>query len=448
MTPRKRLRDLALLAALAMGLLVLLLQMRPADPPQPPAPHTQPDTMSADPARPVLPERETLAVEVQNGDTMLSILERAGLNPEASHQFIADVRPTYNLARLNAGETLTLSLEGGILQNLTYRLAPNRELHVRRSGNRYESQIQEFPYETRITILSGTINQSLFAALSRLGEGPELADKMASLYDYDIDFNRDIRQGDRLRLVVEKQFLRDRFCGYGPILAASFTNQGKSVEVFRFADASGMPAYFHPDGKGVRKMFLRCPLPFMSVTSRFGNRRHPVLGFSARPFGTDFGAPVGTPVRSTASGVVIRKSTHPVRGRYLEIRHPNHYETHYYHLSRFRPSIHVGQRVTQGEVVAYVGNTGRSTGPHLHYGVRQSGRWLNPLSMPSPSTLPLPGDFQPAFRQYLASLRSLMGISPLVSDKPWTVPLLLRFPTPREWLAANSPASQGKDQIL
>ena len=212
--------------------------------------------------------------------------------------------------------------------------------------------------------------------------------KLLSDYGLDLDVKYD------------KKYLNGKFVRYGYVLAAEFINRGKVIQVIRYTEPEGKTAYYHPDGRSVRKMFLRCPLPFMRVTSRYGNRRHPVLGFSARHNGIDFGAPVGTKIRASASGVIQRTGYNRGRGRYITIRHPNRYFSHYYHLSRVAKKIRSGVKVGQGQIIGYVGCTGLCTGPHLHYGLQKNGRFINPLRLKSPTKNPVKKIYLKDFKHY------------------------------------------------
>jgi murein DD-endopeptidase MepM/ murein hydrolase activator NlpD len=213
------------------------------------------------------------------------------------------------------------------------------------------------------------------------------------------------------------------------VLASEFINRGKIIRVIRYTDPEGKTAYYHPDGRSVRKMFLRCPLPFMRVTSSYGYRRHPVLGFSARHNGVDFAAPVGTKIRASASGVIQRTGYDRGRGRYILIRHPNRYISHYYHLSRMAKGTRSGVKVEQGQVIGYVGSTGLATGPHLHYGLRKNGRFLNPLRLKSPTKNPVKKKYMEAFQRFMAGHFLVISGSRLMK-LPKGVQDFLLTPTP------------------
>jgi murein DD-endopeptidase MepM/ murein hydrolase activator NlpD len=355
---------------------------------------------------------------IKRGDTIINTLKREGLDHQSAYQFVADVKPVYDLKRIGAGKkyTLFVSKKTGELQRFRYEIDVNQHFNAwkDRETNRYTGRIVTIPYKVKREFINGEIQESLFTSILDIGEKAELADIMASLYEYDIDFNRDIRKKDSYAMVVEKKYLKGQFARYGYILAAEFTNRGKTIQVIRYTDPEGKTAYYHPDGRSVRKMFLRCPLPFMRVTSRYGNRRHPLLGFSARHNGIDLAAPVGTRIRATASGIVLKTGYTSRKGKFVSIRHKNRYVTHYYHLSRFAKGVRRGKRIEQGQIIGYVGRTGWATGPHLHYGMQKNRRFINPLRLKSPTKEPVKKKYLPAFKQYAAKVFLLLSGSKLV----------------------------------
>ena len=343
---------------------------------------------------------------VKRGDVIINILQREGVDHQAAYQFFTDVKPVYNLRKIIAGQkyTLFLSPPGKEIKKFRYEINANQYLKVFKDerNNCFSGKIITIPYEGRKELIEGVISYSLFDSILDCGERAELADILASLYEYDVDFNRDIRPNDSFSVIVEKKYLEGKFVRYGHVVAAEFINRGKVIQVVRYTDPEGQTAYYHPDGRSVRKMFLRCPLPFMRITSRYGNRRHPVLGFSARHNGIDFGAPVGTKIRASASGVIRRIGCNRGRGRYITIRHPNRYISHYYHLSRVAKKIRAGVKVEQGQIIGYVGCTGLCTGPHLHYGIQKNGRFINPLRLKSPTKKPVKKIYLEDFKHYAA----------------------------------------------
>ncbi len=312
--------------------------------------------------------------------------------------------------------TIFLSSFGREIEKFKYEIDVNQYVEVSRDerNNDFSGKIVTIPYDVKKEIIKGKITYSLFESILECGEKPELADLLASLYEYDVDFNRDIQVGDSFAVIVEKRYLHGQFSSYGNVLASEFVNRGKTIRLLRYTDPESMSAYYHPDGRSVRKMFLRCPLPFMRVTSRYGNRMHPVLGFSAKHNGVDFGAPAGTIIRASAAGIIQQIGHDSTRGRYISIRHPNYYISHYYHLSGVAKDIKTGIKVDQGQLIGYVGSTGLSTGPHLHYSMEKSGRYFNPLRLESPAKEPVKQQYFEDFKHYVDRYFLVLSGSKLV----------------------------------
>lgn len=239
----------------------------------------------------------------------------------------------------------------------------------------------------------GTIESSLFAAVEAAGGDPELAVRIAEIFQWDVDFFRDLRRGDSFVVIVDEQRVDGRAYAWGPIYAARFVNAGRVLDALLYPDSDGTLGYYDPQGRPLRKQFLRSPLKLSRVTSHFNLRRfHPVLKRTMPHYGVDYGAPVGTPVHVTGDGVVTFVGRNGGAGKMVRVRHTNGFETAYLHLSRYGQGIRSGTRVSQGQVIGYVGSTGLSSGPHLDYRVKHNGRWINPLQLASPPAKPLDED--------------------------------------------------------
>jgi len=377
---------------------------------------------------------ELLKIEnfVRRGDTIITALARAGIDYEPAYKLFQAVKPIYDLKKISAGKkyTLFLSSNGKEIEKFKYEIDVNQYVEVSRDerNNLYSGKIVTIPFDVKKEFIKGKITYSLFESIMKCGEKPELADLLASLYEYDVDFNRDIQVGDSFAVIVEKRFLYGQFSSYGNVLASEFVNRGKTIRLLRYTDPESFSAYYHPDGRSVRKMFLRCPLPFMHVTSRYGNRRHPILGFSAGHHGVDFGAPSGTIIRASAAGVIQDIGSDATRGKYIGIRHPNFYTSHYYHLSGVAKDIKTGLKVDQGQLIGYVGSTGLSTGPHLHYGMEKSGRYFNPLQLESPAKEPVKQQYFVDFKHYADRYFLVLSGSKLVNIPPAVQDVLLALP--------------------
>jgi murein DD-endopeptidase MepM/ murein hydrolase activator NlpD len=352
-----------------------------------------------------LSEAQEVQVDIVPGDCCAVALERGGMEAGDAARLVADIKPVYDLARIRSGQTMTLFFENGLLRNLVYPVDRDHFLEAERvGGGGFRGRVAAVPYDVRRETVRIRIENSLYEATLASGEMMELFEPLSRMFEYEVDFNRDIQPGDVVSAVLEKKYLDGRLAAYGDILAAELQNGGRSIHVVRYPAPGGGMGYFHPDGRSTRRMFLRCPLPFVRVTSRYGTRRHPVLGYSARHNGTDFAAPYGTPVRATASGVVTARGRDNGRGNYVTVRHANGFASNYYHMQRFASGLRAGLRVEQGQVIGTVGSTGLSTGPHLHYGLLQNGRFLNSLRLQSPSVAPLPRETLAEFKEYCSRI--------------------------------------------
>jgi murein DD-endopeptidase MepM/ murein hydrolase activator NlpD len=296
----------------------------------------------------------------------------------------------------------------GKLESLVANLDLRTRVQLEDAGGEITADRIERAIDSKIVRFEGVIQTSLFGAIDTIGAGPELAVRMADIFQWDIDFLRDIRKGDTFIVLVEERNVEGEFYGYGTLYGARFINNGKELNAIAFADADGEVGYYDLDGAPVKKQFLRAPLKFSRITSRFSlNRFHPVHKRRMPHYGVDYGAPTGTPAHATATGTVTFVGRNGGAGNMVRLRHSNGYETNYLHLSRFAKGIRKGARVSQGQVVGYVGATGWATGPHLDYRVKKNGKWINPLLISSPPADPLP---EALLSRYLAHALALLQV--------------------------------------
>jgi murein DD-endopeptidase MepM/ murein hydrolase activator NlpD len=254
--------------------------------------------------------------------------------------------------------------------------------------DRLISTMNNFSYETRVENVSAAIDASLFSSVLDIGERDQLAMEIAEIFGSDIDFYTDIQKGDSFRVLIEKKYLNGQFSKYGPILAASFSNKDKVFTGFRFEDENGKPAYYAPDGRSLKRSFLKSPLKFGRITSRFSRARmHPILKILRPHLGVDYAAPTGTPVQAVGAGRVTSAGYSGGSGRMIRLSHTGGYESMYLHLSRI--AVKPGAHVNQGQVIGYVGSTGMSTGSHLDFRVRRNGKAINPLKVIFPPGAPI-----------------------------------------------------------
>ncbi len=297
---------------------------------------------------------------------------------------------------------------GGRLETLQVIFDRRNEVHLIAGPDGIIAERIERPLISEVVRLEGVVESSLFGAVEAAGGGAELAVRMAQIYQWDIDFLRDLRKGDRFVVVADRQSVEGEFFGWGTIFAARFVNGKRTLDAVVYPDDNGRLGYYDLNGHPLRKQFLRSPLKFSRVTSRFSmSRYHPVLKRRMPHYGVDYGAPVGTPVHATADGTVTRAGRSGGGGNMVTVRHTNGYETNYLHLSRYGKGVRRGVRVSQGQVIGYVGSTGLSTGPHLDYRVKLNGRWINPLTISSPPVKPLAEE---RLQRYLAHALAVLSL--------------------------------------
>lgn len=316
---------------------------------------------------------------VPAGDNFVAALQKFGLSAQEAANASAAAQRAFNLRQVRAGNTITVgrSVEG-ILREIDYKIDTDRMLKIVPDEQGFSAQVQEIPSRTEVAAVSGRVDDSLFNAVEDAGESAELAMRLAQIFGYDLDFYTDPRKGDTFRIVLEKKkYSNGQTAGYGKILAAEYENAGKKYQALLFHDPAGRPGYYSADGKSLQKAFLRSPLKFGApVTSHFSNARfHPILKVYRPHMGTDYGAPVGTPVQTIGSGRVVFAGRKGGEGNMVQIAHSNGYETMYLHLSRMY--VHTGEHVEIGKTIGLVGSTGLSTGPHLDFRILQKGQYKN-----------------------------------------------------------------------
>lgn len=356
----------------------------------------------------ILPHNE----RVSAGQNFMAALEKFGLSAQDAARASAAAGHAYNLRQLRAGNTITVgrSVEGR-LREIDYKIDTDRMLKIVPEEGSFTAHVSEIPSKTEILAVTGRVDDSLFNAVADAGESPELALRLAHIFGYDLDFSTDPRQGDTFRIVLEKRkYLDGQTAGYGKIFAAEYENAGKKYQALLFHDPAGRPGYYAPDGKSLEKAFLRSPLKFGApITSHFSRSRfHPILKVYRPHMGTDYGAPLGTPVQTIGSGRVLFAGRKSGEGNMVEIAHFNGYETRYLHLSRM--FVHSGEHVDMGKTIGLVGSTGLATGPHLDFRILHRGQYENFEKLRLPPSGPVPKkdwpDFAAAREKWLPLLKN------------------------------------------
>lgn len=329
---------------------------------------------------------------IPRGLPFIVFLQGFGIDSLTTARLIASVQPVFDLRQIRAGNHLAIGRSVlGELRALRYQIDTDRLLWVEPRGTEFHAEIQTIPSTTETSGVVGEIHGSLFQSVTDVGEKPELAMRLAEIFRYDLDFYTDPRPGDTFRVVVEKKKLSNgQIAAYGRILAAEYNNVGHVYRAILFHDAYGHETYFTPDGKSMKKAFLHSPLKFAApVSSHFSAHRfHPILRVYRPHLGTDYAAPVGTPVQSIGEGRVVFAGRKGGAGNLVQVQHSNGYETYYMHLSRLL--VRSGQRVAQGQRIGLVGMTGLATGPHLDFRIERRGQFLNFERLALPYAEPIP----------------------------------------------------------
>lgn len=349
---------------------------------------------------------ETVEGKIKKNSTFYDLMVDSGVSPNVVAGMTSAAKGVYDLRRIRPGRSYAVDKDPtGAIHQVRYAVDPENTFVIRRTPDGFDAEILHNPFEIFVRRVSGTIESTLFEAVQALGEGTELAVKLAEIYAWDIDFNFDIRRGDKFTILFEQKWRNGTFHGYGRVLAAEFVNSGETHKAVFYETAKGKAGYFSPDGQSMEKQFLRSPLKFSRISSKFTYKRyHPILKSYRPHLGVDYVAPRGTPILAAGDGKVILAARKGGNGKFVKIRHNGTYMTGYLHLSRFGKGIRAGRKVKQGQVIGYVGSTGLATGPHLCYRFYKNGKFANPLSVKFPSASPVPKGEMTAFRSQCEQL--------------------------------------------
>ena len=332
--------------------------------------------------------------QFKRGDTLASFLERLGVDDSAIARLVRT--PALRALRPGAQVRADLSADGSPTA-ISFLTGRDTLVKIVPQGDGWRASEEQASFETRVTMKANVIRSSLFAATDDVGIPDAIAMQLADVFGGDIDFHRDLREGDRFTVVYELYHLNGRPVRAGRLLAAEFVNKGRALRAVRFGSS-----YYGPDGKNLRKAFLRSPLEFSRISSGFGMRKHPIQKTWRTHQGTDYAAAAGTRVRATGDAVVEFAGVKGGYGNVVILRHSGQYSTVYAHLSRI--AVRRGARIAQSDIIGYVGQTGWATGPHLHYEFRVAGHARNPLTIALPAALPLPASEVASFRNEAAPL--------------------------------------------
>jgi murein DD-endopeptidase MepM/ murein hydrolase activator NlpD len=361
---------------------------------------------------PTLPEIQWQKFKVKKGDSMALIFRRAGEQASTLHSILASGTPAQQLKHLKVGQTVEFGYDADKqLQQLKFSPKKTQHLVVSRESGQWQPKLISEQIEIRLQHATGVIKDSLFLSGSRAGLSDNTIMQLAGIFGWDIDFALDIRRGDQFSLIYETRHLDGEKIGDGQIIAAEFINQGKSYQAVRYTDASNDTEYYSPDGRSMRKAFLRTPVKFSRISSRFTNKRwHPVLKRWRSHRGVDYAASRGTPVKATSNGKVAFKGNKGGYGKAIFLQHGKTYTTVYGHLNSYAKGLRKGAKVKQGQIIGYVGSTGLATGPHLHYELRVNGVHRNPLKVKLPKAHPIAKQYLPDFKSEAQPLLAKLAL--------------------------------------
>ena len=411
-------------------LLVLALRFTPEIPERRPAELLQPvaglsdDSATLAAAAPKAAPVHSRVERLDRGETLIALLGRAGVAEEAAREVIrAATASAVDTRYLRAGMSVEVTADSAGVppRELVFHLGVDRLLRMVRSDSGWTGKEERLPWTTDTVVVSGTIRSTLSRAMDSVtaffpGRArDELTWALADIFEYRLDMSRDLQPGDRFRALVERSVAPNGTTRMGAVLAASLTLSGNELSAFRFDSRFGKPTYYDAKGKSLRAPFLRAPLEFRRISSSFGMRFHPILGTWKAHKGTDYAAGSGTPVRAIGDALVVRAGWAGGYGNVLELRHRNGYVTRYGHLRGFAKGIRAGKRVEIGQTVAYVGTTGLSTAPHLHFellvgGVQRDARTALRSITSEPIDRSERGDFERLRERMLASLDASPGV--------------------------------------
>lgn len=355
---------------------------------------------------------------INRGDTVSKLLGEVADN-NVVQDYIDATRRVFPLTAFRAGQpyVLVCDVESGTVKRFEYEIDNKRRLIV--EGEQPVARVEAIEYDVRLARIEARIDSNLFQSVADIGESPLLAITLANLFGWEINFIRDLQEGDSFQVLVEKNYREGSFRGYGRVLGATFSNKGKTFEAFLFHNGQNSTQHFNAKGENLKKVLLQAPLSFTRLTSRFSkSRKHPIFGNNRPHLGVDYGAPTGTPVKAVGEGTVSVRGWVGGYGNQIALRHAAGLESMYSHLSGFARGLQKGQKVRQGQVIGYVGSTGQSTGPHLDFRLKQGGKFVDPTKAINPRSASVYKRFNAEFdtrmklvREYLSGSRSTENYS-------------------------------------
>lgn len=357
------------------------------------------------------PEPKTEIVKIGTGETIAGVLQDNGISGGESYSIVKALSKNFDPRSIKAGQAISLDLEpiagGWTLTGLKLKIDPVNEVIVEKQGeDNFKSAVEKKEVILKNQVAKASIQNSLYGSAAKAGVPASVVANMIRIYSYEVDFQRDIRTGDKIEVFYQTYETEEGdFAKYGDILFANLIVGGKSKPVYRFKKEDGRYDYFTEDGMSIKQFLMRTPIDGARMSSGFGMRHHPVLGYNKMHKGVDFAASRGTPIYAAGDGTVEYIGRKGGYGNYIRLRHNGSIKTAYAHMSKFAKKLSKGSRVVQGEIIGYVGTTGRSTGPHLHYEVIRGGKQVNPNRLDLPTGEKLAAGELQKFKSVVASIK-------------------------------------------
>ncbi len=370
----------------------------------------QPQTAEATPAPVAAKDPNHREIVVAKGDTLSTLFEKVGLPAAAVHEVMASDKQARQFSRLQNGQTLQFELApDGQLKQIHSKLSDLETISLSRTPTGFAFSREVSKPNVRNVYAHGVINSSLSSSAQRAGLSHSMTMDMANIFGYDVDFAQDIRKGDEFDVVYEQKVVNGKAVGTGNILSARFTNRGKTYTAVRYTNKQGNTNYYTAEGNSMRKAFIRTPVDFARISSMFSmGRKHPILNKIRAHKGVDYAAPRGTPIKATGDGKVLLAGRRGGYGNTVIIQHGDTYRTLYGHMQGFAKGVKTGGTVKQGQVIGYIGTTGLSTGPHLHYEFQVNGVHVDPLGQKLPMADPIAKSEKQRFMQQSQPLMARM----------------------------------------
>lgn len=365
------------------------------------------------------------SLTLKYGDSLGPLLQKNGIDPTVAYSVTKAFSDVFDPRKLRVGHTFNLYYANDALTSVTFKPDVDKTVFINRVGeNEFKAKSVDAEFKMETVSVKASIKNSLYLDANNLGAPDKVIQQFANIYEYSVDFQRDIQPGDEFEMFFEvAREKKGKMIKAGDLLYTSFSPRGKTSEYYLFEDSKGRENFYDETGKTAKRKLRATPINGARLSSSFGKRRHPILGYRKMHSGVDFAAPRGTPVLAAGSGTVERANRFGSFGNYIRIRHTDGYKTAYAHLKGFTKGVRAGAYVRQDQVIGYVGTTGRSTGPHLHYEVIHNGRKINPRRLSQLAGKPLSKDQMPAFEKRRDAIDALRAQSDVISP-PEVEPIL------------------------